>query len=191
MKALLSAAFFPPVGYFSVLAKYPSFVDSKENYTKQTYRNRCRILTSNGTEDIRVPVVHGGSRAIVDVEVDYSTPWVRRFEYALDTAYYSSPFYEYYRDGIFALMDSMPRTLWELDWRSIGYCCSKIGIPMPGLASYEDEFTDLRNVIHPKKQTFVLCKPYYQVFSEKFGFTSDLSVIDLLCNEGPESICLL
>ena len=187
---LLSTAYFPPIVSFVVFAKYSVCIDPAENYTKQTYRNRCRILTSNGPEDLRVPIVHDGRHLITDVRVDYSDDWLRRTKYAVDTAYYSSPFFEYYRDELFSLLDSRPVTLWALNTALTDFFCRKIGI-VPSFCSREEAGEDLRNVIHPKKAPYLSNREYWQVFRGKFGFVPNLSVMDLLFNEGPESICYL
>lgn len=194
---LLSTAYFPPIEYFALLAGYsvPFYLEAHENYVKQTYRNRCRILTANGVEDLRVPVVHGGSRLITDIKVDYSTPWLRRTEYAIDSAYYSSPFFEYYRDALFSILDSGIETLWELNRRITDFFCAKIGLA-PDFRLTEDFMPlgvaeDYRFSIAPKVPSDYRPKEYYQVFREKFGFVGGLSVMDLLFNEGPESLCYL
>lgn len=187
---LLPTAFFPPTEYFAMIARYSVLIDACGNYQKQSYRNRCRILAAGGVEDLRVPIVHDGKKRIDEVLVDYSTDWVRRLEYAIDSAYMSSPFFEYYRDGLFAILDSHPQTLFELNMKLIEFFCSKIGIPAPGVSrDHEGEFPD--ESIHPKKPRVMEIGPYWQVFREKYGFTPGLSVMDLLFNEGPESICYL
>ena len=210
---LLTTAYFPPIEYFALLAKYSSvYVEACENYQKQSYRNRCRILTANGPEALNVPVVHeGGTFAlpIKEIRVEYSTPWVQRTERAIESAYYSSPFFIYYRDALFAILDSRPETLWELNLRIIDFFCGKIGIApeiretaafIPDLgASAGDGILaggDYRSVIHPKRPNTImrdlgLERPYWQVFRDKFGFVPGLSIMDLLFNEGPESICWL
>ena len=109
-------------GYSSV------FIDSGENYQKQSWRNRCRILTADGPQDWMVPVVHSSGRAITQIEVEYTTPWVVKFERAVASAYDSSPFFEFYRDEFFAILDSHPATLWELKSRITEWICRKIGI---------------------------------------------------------------
>lgn len=196
---LVSTAYFPPVEYFALLAKYSVvYVEACENYIKQTWRNRCRILSANGPEDLRVPVQHNDCRRMDGILVDYSTPWLRRSEYAIESAYSSSPFFEYYRDPLFAILESRPQTLWELNWRITRFFCEKVGIA-PQLIATEDFVPpadcapgeDYRYLLSPKKEPLWQSRPYWQVFSDKFGFTPGLSIMDLLFNEGPESICYL
>ena len=109
---LLSTAYFPPVEWFALLARdmtlspdrvSPStvYLEACESYRKQTWRNRCCILAGDGVQMLQVPVVHAGSMQISDIQVDWSTPWLVRSQRALDAAYYTSAYYEYYRDELF------------------------------------------------------------------------------------------
>lgn len=177
-------------------------IEAHENYQKQSYRSRCYILGSGGPEMLQVPVVHGAGRLITEVEVDYSTPWVLRTERALDTAYETSAYYEYYRDEAFALLESKPRTLWELNLGTIEWLCRRTGIachlsPSTSYALPGSVADDYRDAIHPKRPDTILAglgldRPYYQVFREKLGgFIPSLSSLDLLFNEGPGSIRFL
>lgn len=207
---LLSVAYFPPVEYFALLAKYSVvYMEACENYQKQSWRNRCRILTANGPESLNVPVVHENGTfelPIRQIRVDYSTPWVLRTERTIESAYSSSPFFIYYKDEIFGILDSHPVTLWELDMALIRFFCAKIGIapeiretktfvPSGELLPSPEEL-DYRSKLHPKRANSVMAelgleREYWQVFKEKFGFVPGLSIMDLLFNEGPEAICWL
>ena len=211
---LLTTAYFPPVSWFAAVASEftlspdgvnPSMLtlEACENYQKQSYRNRCRIYSASGAEDLNVPVVHENGTfklPITRIRIDYSVPWTLKTKRAISSAYDSSPYFEYYKDDIFAILDSQPETLWELNLRLIEFFLKKTGIAAD--ISFTQEFSlesqerDLRWAIHPKKPDMVLeelglKKPYFQVFARKYGFISNLSIMDLLFNEGPESIIYL
>ena len=233
MTPLLSTAFCPPIEYFAVLAGYSSvYMEACESYAKQSWRNRCRILTSNGPMDFSVPIIHD-DKQIKTIKIEYDTPWIAKFRRAVESAYGNSPYYIYYADEFWKIFDEMPETLWKLNLKIIIFLCSKIGIApeiIPTSSYYLEEargfsfgsslrsphhrqaggppateprvlrpsgeasgFLDLREVIHPKRENNVMAemgvgRPYWQVFREKFGFVGGLSVLDLLFNEGPESL---
>lgn len=213
---LLSSAYFPPLSWLALAARdftlspdrvLPSVVqlEACENYQKQSYRNRCYILAGDGAQMLQVPVQHSKGEVPLNIQnvlVDYSTPWVVRTQRALDTAYETAAYYEYYRDDVFAVLDAQPQTLWELNLATIGFLLEKTGIactlsPTSAFAAPGSEPDDYRNVIHPKHpdtvlETLGLDKPYYQVFQDRLGgFTPRLSALDLLFNEGPDSILWL
>ena len=182
----------------------PSVVqlEACENYQKQSYRNRCYILAGDGPQMLQVPVVHGADMAITQVKVDYSTPWVLRTERALDTAYETAAYYEYYRDSLFPLLEEKKENLWELNLSLIRWCLEKTGIactlvPTEDFAAPDSLPDDYRYAVHPKRPDRALPhlgldKPYYQVFRDRRGgFTPKLSCLDLLFNEGPDSILWL
>ena len=210
---LLGIAYFPPVSYFALIAKgmvlspentIPSivYIEACENYQKQSWRNRCRILAADGPAYLNFPIVHEGSHElpITAIKVDYSTPWVLKTKRAIASAYESSAFFDYYKDELFAILDSHPETLFELDMRIIRFFLDKTGIAadlrLTDTFQPSSGVDDYREVLHPKRPNTVLKdlglgKPYFQVFARKYGFISDLSIMDLLFNEGPDSICYL
>ena len=178
------------------------FLEACENYQKQSYRNRCYILAGDGVQMLQVPVVHAESMRITEVRVDYSTPWLVRTQRSLDAAYYTSAYYEYYRDELFALMDERPALLWDWNLSLVRFLLEKTGVAShvvptssfvaPASAGPDD----YRAVIHPKHPDSVLSslglkRPYFQVFADRFGFTPGLSTLDLLFNEGPDSLLWL
>ena len=211
---LLETAFMPPVSYFAAIAeeftlsygRVVSLVPARlrleacENYQKQSYRNRCRIYAAGGVESLTLPVVHEGgtsSLPIREIRVDWSRDWLPRMERAIVSAYESSPYFEYYRDSLFDILESRPEKLFDLNIRLIHYFLGKIGISadIDFTTEYErpgetaPDIRDLRGLIHPKRPSILKTeKPYWQVFAAKYGFKSDLSVMDLLFNEGPDSL---
>ena len=175
------------------------YLEACESYRKQSYRNRCYILSPQGPEMLQVPVLHDGARLITEIRVDYSTPWVEKTLRSLDTAYYTSAYYEYYREDLLAIFDVRPATLWQLNLALTEFLLHKTGvaaelIPTSDFALQADD--DWRERIDPKKpdtalRDLGLDRPYYQVFRERYGFIPGLSVVDLLFNEGPDSILWL
>ena len=197
-----------------------AFLEACENYQKQSYRNRCHFYSASGVQSLSFPVVHsenGYSLPIREIKVDYSTPWVRQHKMAIVSAYRTSAFFEYYQDELFAILDSQPGTLWELNLEIIRFFIRKIGIPVEirmtedflksgetvGNGVWEGlpynaglDAVDLRQVIHPKRPDDILRrmgkeKPYFQVFAGKHGFITNLSIMDLLFNEGPDAVSYL
>ena len=194
-------------------------LEACENYQKQSYRNRCYILAADGPQMLQIPVVHGhkgeeslpgmshrgpvsSPMRIQSVQVDYSTPWMLRTQRALDTAYETSAWYEYYRDSLFCLMDEKPETLWELNLSLINWCLEKCAVTCKiestaDFAAPGSVADDYRYAIHPKRpddvlQQLGLDRPYYQVFRDRMGgFVPGMSILDLLFNEGPDSILWL
>lgn len=187
----LSIAYFPPLSYISLLRKGDVFLEACESYQKQSWRNRCNILSANGIEALQVPVVHdwdaaGRKPLITEVKVDYSKGFLVRHQRAIDSAYMSSAYFEYYRDELFSIMDRKPETLWELDKSILDFFLRSLGIPAPQLT---ESFASAALDVHPKHlDIYYKEKPYFQVFSGKYGFVKNLSIMDLLFNEGPGAV---
>ena len=225
MAKLLTTAYFPPISYFAAIAEemeglvrikgedrksiLPSplspsviYIEACENYQKQSYRNRCHFYATDGIQSLSFPILHEGNthkRPIMEVKIDYSKPWVMQHKRAIVSAYRTSAYFEYYQDELFAILDSKPEKLIDLNTRLLEFFLEKTGIKaeVHMTESYgQDGCEDLREAIHPKRQDTILQKlklekPYFQVFAEKHGFIPNLSIMDLLFNEGPDSIIFL
>ncbi|MDR2964101.1 MAG: WbqC family protein [Bacteroidales bacterium] len=193
---LLSTAYFPPLSYFAAVAKVQCVcIEAYEHYIKQSYRNRCSIYSANGLLNLIVPVElpHGSKTLIRDVRVSYAEQWVKQHRHALVSAYKSSPFFDYYADACFAIVEAQPKFLWDLNMEVFTTLCKLIGITSEITVSKEftcpqnENASDLRYVISPKHRRKTLFSPYPQVFQEKFGFQSAVSIFDTLCNVGPDT----
>ena len=189
------------------------YIEACENYQKQSYRNRCRFYAADGVQALSFPITHEGGthkHPVGDVKVDYSTPWLLQHKRAIVSAYRTSAYFEYYQDELFDILDSRTERLLDLNMALLRFFIDKTGLAVDlrltdeysagGVITGSDGISvvcdDLREVIHPKRPNTVLSdlaleKPYFQVFAPKYGFKSDLSIMDLLFNEGPDSIMFL
>ena len=116
--AVLTTAYFPPVEYFFAIANSGQvLIEQHEAYQKQSWRNRCRILSAAGPEDLSIPVVKEErlSRPIRDIRIDYGEPWLQHHIRALSAAYNHSAFYDYYADDLLPILESKPAFLFDLN----------------------------------------------------------------------------
>ena len=191
---MLSTAYLPPVAWFSAAARAGSaLIEACESFQKQSYRNRCTICAADGPQTLQVPILHAGSRLIRDIRIDYSKSWQHLHRHAISTAYGPSPFYQYYWDSIDTIIGKNHQFLFDLNLELTEKLLELLHLrtPVTLTADYESEpagITDLRNAINPKREPEgSLFKEYYQVFNSRLGFLPNLSIIDLLFCEGPES----
>ncbi|MFN8209268.1 MAG: WbqC family protein [Bacteroidales bacterium] len=202
--ALLSTAYLGPIRYFSKFVLHKAvFIEGHENYSKQSYRNRCTILTSNGPYNLSIPVKYSNNpkTSIGEVLLDYDTNWNKIHWQAIISAYRNSPFFEYYSDELEPFYSRKYEKLFDFNQELTTCVLRQMGIETAIMLTSSWESTpvavdDYRNDIHPKPhknkgdQHFREI-PYTQVFQSKFGFVSGLSVLDLLFNAGPEASVLL
>lgn len=195
--AVLSTAYLAPVDYYFLLNNASEvIVEQYEYYEKQSYRNRCKILTANGVMDLSIPVEKSGKMLIRDIRISEHDNWQINHWRAIESAYNSSAFFEYYADDFRPFYERKWDFLWDFNLEiqqkllELLETENKISFTSNYLTGKEN-FTDFRNLIHPKKESQISSKPYYQVFEQKFGFCPNLSIIDLLFNMGPESQLIL
>lgn len=198
-EVVLSSSYFPPVPWFSLAVNATETVlDMHEHYVKQTWRNRCRIITANGIMDLVVPVVQFRNHTPVnDIQVDYATNWKRVHHHAIRSAYGKSVYYEYYEhlfDQIFAA-HVKPKFLKELNELSLELIREALHLALPYKASTEyieipSGQPDYRKLLVPGS-TISPKASYIQTFQERHGFIAGLSIIDLLFCEGPDAINIL
>jgi len=191
---LLSTAYLPPVSWFRVaLQASELMIEAYETYPKQTYRNRCQLITANGIIALSIPVkkIRGEKKMIQDIEIFYDEPWQRLHWRTIDAAYSNSPFYLYYKDELMPFYEKKYRFLLDYNmmisealFRLLGYSSD---LQLTSTYHHQAEgCTDMRNSFSPKDKANVShFNPYHQVFEERHGFVPDLSIIDLLFNEGP------
>jgi len=193
---LLSTAYLPPAEYFArIINAKEVLIEREENYHKQSYRNRCYILSVSGPQALTVPVYLGSfhKTSIKDIRIDYSKRWQQVHLGAMVSAYSSSPFFLYYYEELEKIILSNHQFLLDLNLELIMTILKMIKLEVN--ISYSTDFrpvnkteNDFRYNLNPKKKSDYVMKPYLQVFSQDNGFTAGLSIVDPLFNLGPEAV---
>lgn len=201
-KVQLSTAYFAPIQYYCKLIQYSEvLIEQWENYAKQSYRNRCNIYGANGILSLSIPVSKATNKKILtkEVKISYDTNWQKLHWKGIESAYKSSPFYEYYIDDISRFFSKKWIYLLDLNMEIQNEICNLLEVEVPLKLSSDfmpkgdPQYDDFRDIIHPKASKAVVDpsfspKEYTQVFSEKDGFIQNLSILDLIFNLGPDSL---
>ena len=193
---LLPAFYLPPISYFHTIQQneQPLVMERYEHYPKQTYRTRTKIATANGVLDLIVPILHGRKDHVrmKDIRINYDFNWQRLHWLSIQTAYRSSAYFEYYEDDFVRFYEQRYDYLFDFNIEQLQLLLKSLKIQRS--LTFTETYTprveslDYRETIHPKKASILKSpKPYYQVFEDKHGFLPDLSVVDLLFNQGPQS----
>jgi len=191
---LLPVFYLPPISWFSEFLNPENEVvfEQFETFPKQTFRNRTNIYGANGKLSLIIPINHNGSRKFKDTEMSYREDWQKLHWKSIKTAYQSSPYFEYYEDKLIKLFENKEKFLLDFNIKSIkiildilktekAYSLNKEYIKNPEEVNFREKFS-------AKIPSEYEMDEYYQTFSDKMGFLNDLSIVDLICNKGPESM---
>ena len=183
MNVLLQSVYAGNVNYYAALVKAKSvLIDINEHFLKQSYRNRCIIYTSNGPLALSIPVIKKNKTPMKNVLIDVNKDWKTNHWRAISSAYNSSPFFEFYCDELKEVLSK--------EYSSLANLNRALLITSETYITIKDSELDLRSTLNPKK-TFKgsdTYPRYIQIFEAKYGFQSNLSILDLLFHEGPESL---
>lgn len=197
MKIILDSQYFPSISYIALISKAEVVaINDLELFNKQSYRNRCSILSSNGKLDLTVPVDHKSNRKMNGLQVSYIDRWVAIHKKSIQSAYNKSPFFEYYDHELFAPLAENFERLLDLNTAILSIILEllEIDTKVIFLSELKDEekatFLDYTEHVHPKRPRFkVTHRDYHQVFSEETIY--DLSILDAIFCLGQETILLL
>lgn len=195
---LLSSTYFGPIDFFAhVVQSKSSTIEVSENFQKQTYRNRCYIYGANGRLLLNVPVRHRrdneDKRKTKDSLVANEFDWQKLHWKSIESAYRTSPYFEFYEDELRPLYEKKHKFLIDLNMETMQFVedVFQESWNLKRTEEYKDTYTDLldiRGLITPKKNSGIITPEYTQVFSGKFGFIENLSVLDLIFMEGPNAL---
>ena len=200
--AVLQSCYFPNIQYISKLLIHKNIqLEIYDTYAKQTYRNRFEIYSPNGIQALSIPVekIHGSKTMVKDILISQKTNWQDNHLKSIITAYKSSPFFEFYIDEFTPFFKKKYFKLIDLNTEILNKTIELL--ELENNITYTTKYNsiypiDYRDTIHPKKQTqkhdsTFLCATYHQTFESKFGFIKNLSILDLIFNEGPMSYFIL
>lgn len=203
MNILIHPTYFPSIAHFIAIAQANTVTfETSDNFQKQSYRNRMYIYGANGKLQLNVPVKHnkeGLKTLYQDTEIDYSELWQNQHWRSIVSAYKSSPFFEYYQDEIAPFFTQKETSLFQLnqDIFKVLCDCIELDVNIKNTDTFTKEYdnetgiTDLRFLARAKKPFQVNNNQYIQVFGDKHGYLPNLSILDLLFNEGPNTLYYL
>ena len=204
LNSILSSTYFGPVQWYQKLAHSDTvYLEQHDHFIKQTYRNRCVIATTQGPQALTVPVespqgLRIDKTEMKDVRISDHGSWRHLHWQALQSAYGESPFFEFYADDLHPFFEKHWDYLFDFNLAIMQKMCELLDIE-PHIELTEeymqpDGMVDYRDAIrpkHPLPDASFTPRPYYQVYQQKFGFLPNLSIIDLLFNEGNEAVLYL
>lgn len=192
---VVPAAYLPSVTYcIYILQSHSAIIDIHEHYSKQTCRNRCYIYSANGLLPMVIPVFKPGGNhtPVKDIKICYLQRWQSNHWRAIESAYQSSPYFLFCKDDLKLFYQRRYTYLLDFNMDLLAYISKAIKADLPLVLSKEyiargTLSTDLRDELSFSCPSAALLPSYHQVFQHKFGFISNLSILDLLFNLGPES----
>ena len=197
MDVLLSTTYFGPIQWYQKLCRADhAWIDHRETFLKQTYRNRCIIASANGPQALTVPIERG-TTLIKDIRISDHGNWRHLHWQALRSAYGESPFFMYYEDDIRPFFERRWTYLVDFNEAIRETLCELLDV-QPRVERLEHlehlEHLDYRSAIqpkHPADDPDFVPRRYYQVYEARHGFLPNLSIVDLLFNMGPEAVFYL
>ena len=195
MEIILSTAYAAPIEYYKLLANAQKVsIEKYEHFVKQSYRNRCSIYGANGILALSIPLADRKDKTLTkDIRIANHTNWQKTHWKSIESAYRTSPFYEYFCDDIAPFYEQQYTFLIDFN-RALQECLLALAKIETNfrytenyIVEYDTNVLNYRNTLSPKITSKASFKNYYQVFDSKFGFIPNLSFFDLLFNEGNKS----
>lgn len=191
MNIIIHPTYFPSISHFVAMVKADSITfEMEDNFQKQTNRNRMYIYSPNGIQMLNIPIKHNKTahQKFKDVRIENDFDWRKNHFKSLEAAYRTSPFFEYFEDDIRALFEKKHEFMMDLNFQTFDLVTECLGVRFAIEKTTEyfhdvEGLTDFRQLANGKKDTTVF-EPYTQVFDDKHGFINNLSILDLLFNEG-------
>ena len=199
MDILIHPNYFPNIHQFTQIIKANNILfEVSDNYQKQTFRNRTYVYGANGKLGLFIPVIHShkNRELFKDVKISYESNWMVLHLKSLQSAYRSSPYFEYFEDDFIKLYSKKEKFLAEFNIKCIKLISNLLDLNLDFKISNEyvektNDIIDLRDLSNARKEKKIETPKYIQVFESKHGYINNLSIIDLIFSEGPNSVSLI
>ena len=198
MQSIIYPTYFPSIAHFVILANSEIIFEDDDNYQKQTYRNRTYLYGPSGKQLLSVPMIHtksDGHQKFKEVRIENNFNWQKQHWKTLETAYRTSPFFEFYEDEIQPIFEKKHTFLIDLNFETIELVCDCLQLETDYKKTSNhkiiDEVKDYKNLANVKSDGLLNFDNYIQVFSEKYGYINNLSILDLIFNEGTNALTYL
>lgn len=185
MSQIFPTSYFGNLSYYSELIQEASIIfEAKEHFIKQTYRNRCEVLTGNGIQVISIPIIrkNGSKTAIDEVEISNDTDWRKDHWKAIESAYSNSPYFDHYGLEVKELIYNQETNLLKFNEQIHKRICTWLGIATD--YKFSNEYSSISESTYQFKEK-ELIKPYIQVFGDSNSFATNLSILDAIFCLGP------
>lgn len=192
MDILIHSTYFPSISHFVAIYKASNTIfEVEDNFQKQTNRNRMYIYSPNGKQMLNIPVKHSKNdihQKFKDTRIENDFDWQKQHFKSLEAAYRTSPFFEYFEDDLRPVFENKHIFMMDLNFLIMEIVTECLGVDFSYEKTIEyfhsvDNVTDYRWLANGKKDNSQF-QEYTQVFQEKHGFINNLSILDLLFNEG-------
>ncbi|MDR2221298.1 MAG: WbqC family protein [Flavobacteriaceae bacterium] len=197
MSVLIHPTYFPSVSHYVAMVNSDKVIfEVEDNFQKQTNRNRMYIYSANGIQMLNIPIKHDSNNTglkFKDARIEHAFGWQKQHFKSLEAAYRTSPYFEFFEDDIRAIFEKQFDYILDLNFEihEVITDCLGITLPFDKTIEYhkevEEVITDLRSLANGKKDTNEFSE-YVQVFDDKHGFINNLSILDLLFNEGRHAV---
>ena len=199
MDILIHPNYFPNIHQFTQIIKANNILfEVSDNYQKQTFRNRTYIYGANGKLGLFIPVIHThkNRELFKDVKISYDSNWMDLHLKSLQSAYRSSPYFEYFEDDLIKLYSEKEKFLVDFNIKCFKLISNLLDLDLDFKISNEylektSDIIDLRDLSNARKEKKIETPKYIQVFESKHGYINNLSILDLIFSEGPNSVSLI
>lgn len=198
MNIILHPTYFPSISHYVAMVQANEITfEVEDNFQKQTNRNRMYIYSPNGLQMLNIPIKHNKDKRqkFKDVRIENDFDWQKNHFKSLEAAYRTSPYFEFFEDDFLPIFQKKQEFMMDLNFEIFEIVNNCLGITLPFETTTEyfhkiENKTDFRYLANGKKDTFIN-ESYIQVFNEKHGFLANLSILDLLFNEGRHAVAYL